>query len=75
MFERIGIGIAIVGLVLGMLFFAEQQQAQRMDRIEDSIAELGITLERLHSAIATSQDDLNFRIGLISGRLLERGEE
>ena len=93
MIERLGIGLAVISLVVGLVFFMESQQAARFEHLEDSLEEIETRLEDmvqvidrheefvsgehldLLRALATSQDDINFRIGVLTGRLVERGEE
>ena len=43
-------------------------------QIERGFEELEEGQHGLHDSIATTNDDLNFRIGALHGRLLERGE-
>ena len=49
-----------------------REGSERFLQVERSFEELEDGQQAIFSAIATSQDDINFRIGSLSGRLLER---
>ena len=65
--------VELVGDIVLILREIESQGVTRFLQIERSFEELEGGQHGLRDAAATSQDDLNFRIGALHGRLLERG--
>lgn len=55
-----------------MLQEIQATQLQHFTQRENRFEELEVGQLNLLNTIATSQDDLNFRIGSLAGRLLER---
>ena len=72
--RRIEAQVEQVGSIVLILREIESRGTTRFLQIERSFEELETGQHGLRDAAATSQDDLNFRIGSLHGRLLERGK-
>lgn len=60
-----GLGVTLLAILVGVMFYQEEQDQARNSRTMEAIADLKDTY-------TTSQDDLNYRIGLMHGQILER---